>query len=189
MVFYQGDPTNRVWILREGEVKIVRHDEGGRETIVEIIPQGEAFGGAVIFLPLQPATAQTMTGSETVSFSQEVFIRFIGEHPPLALKVIRMLGGRLHMFMQMNALAGERVERRLAHILLKLATRSGRADPEGVLITVPLSRQDLADMSGTTLETAIRLMSRFRSEGLVKTRRGGYIVILAIEKLRDMART
>lgn len=188
-IFYQGDPTTRIWIVRTGQVKIVRHDETGRETILEIIPQAEAFGGAVIFVPRQPATAQAMTDAEVVSFSSEVYAEFISGNPALALKLIRMLGGRLHSFMQMNALAGERVERRLAHILIKLAARSGRPDPEGVLITIPLSRQDLADMAGTTLETTIRLMSRFRSEGLVKTRRGGYLVIGDIDRLREMART
>jgi CRP/FNR family transcriptional regulator len=105
----------------------------------------------------------------------------------VALKLIRMLGTRLHSMMGLQILAGERVERRMAHILLKLADRVGRADPEGVLLTIPLSRQDLADMAGTTLETTIRTMSRFRTEGLITTRRGGYLVITDVEKLRQQA--
>jgi CRP/FNR family transcriptional regulator len=89
--------------------------------------------------------------------------------------------------MALQILAGERVERRLAHILVKLADRVGRPDPEGVLITIPLSRQDLADMAGTTLETAIRTISRFREQGWVKTRRGGYLVITGLERLQQQA--
>ena len=90
--------------------------------------------------------------------------------------------------MKMNALAGERVERRLAHILLKLADRTGRREPEGTLITIPLSRQDLADMAGTTLETAIRIMSRFNLSGMVKTLKGGYLLLLDEEQLRQLAK-
>jgi CRP/FNR family transcriptional regulator len=77
----------------------------------------------------------------------------------------------------------------MAHILLKLADRVGRPDPAGTLITIPLSRQDLADMSGTTLETAIRTLSRFSQQGLIKTQRGGYLLILDREKLSAMARS
>jgi CRP-like cAMP-binding protein len=189
VIFYAGDPTTRLWMVRSGQVKIIRYDETGREVVPEIIPPGEAFGGATLFLSRQPATAQALIDTQTISFPAERYASFLLENPPVALNVIRMLGGRLQSVMTTNLLAGERVERRLAHILLGLANRSGRADPEGVLITVPLSRQDLADMSGTTLETTIRIMSRFRSEGLVKTRRGGYILIQDKEKLQRLART
>ena len=89
--------------------------------------------------------------------------------------------------MGLQILAGERVERRIAHILLKLADRVGRAEPEGVLITIPLSRQDLADMAGTTLETAIRTISRFHAQGWVATRRGGYLLITAPALLKQQA--
>jgi CRP/FNR family transcriptional regulator len=87
-----------------------------------------------------------------------------------------MLGLRLHSTLKMNQLAGERVERRLAFIILKMASICGRPDPEGTCLTVPLTRQDLADMSGTTVETAIRMMSRFQTEGLVITRRGHLVL-------------
>jgi CRP-like cAMP-binding protein len=189
VIFRQGDACDRFWLVHTGRVKIVRHEEAGREVILEIIPQGEVFGGATIFLPEQPATAQALTEAETLSLSAPAYAQFLRDHPLVALKLIRMLGMRLQSLMEMNTLAGERVERRLAHILLKLASRSGRPDPEGVLITAPFSRQDLADMSGTTLETAIRIVSRFRADGLLKTRRGGYIVLLDEARLRHIAKS
>jgi CRP/FNR family transcriptional regulator len=188
VIFYQGDDCERVWILRLGRVKIIHHEEDGREVILEIIPPGEVFGGATIFLPEQPATARTITNAETVSFSAQSYMQFLHEHPAVTLKLIRMLGNRLHSLMEMQVLAGERVERRLAHILLKLAERVGRRQSEGMLITLPLSRQDLADLSGTTLETAIRIMSRLRTQGVVKTLRGGYLLILDEGELHRLAK-
>jgi CRP-like cAMP-binding protein len=188
-IFYQDDPCERLWLIYKGQIKIIRHDENGREVVPEILSNGEAFGGATIFFTHQPATAQALTDVETISFPSSLYADFLLEHPEIALNFIRMLGARLQTLMVVSMLTGERVERRLAHILIKLAERTGRPDREGTLITIPLSRQDLADMSGTTIETAIRIMSRFRSEGLVKTRRGGYVVLLDCERLRQIART
>lgn len=185
-IFYQGDGCDRVWMVRLGQVKIIRQEESGREVILEMIAPGEVFGGTTLFMPKHPATARSIEETETISFSKESYISFLRDCPPLALRLIQMLGHRLHSMMSLQVLAGERVERRLAHILLKLANRSGRKEPEGILVTIPLSRQDLADMSGTTLETAIRIMSRFSREGIVKTRRGGYVLIIDSQRLLDL---
>jgi CRP-like cAMP-binding protein len=187
VIFYQGDPCERVCILQQGQVKIVHHDEGGREVILEMISPGEVFGGAVLFMPRHPATSKAMQESEVVSFSSESYAQFLSAHSDVTIKLIRMLGMRLHSMMGLQVLAGERVERRVAHILLKLASRVGRPEDEGVLIPISLSRQDLAEMAGTTLETAIRTMSRFRAQKLIKTLRGGYLLITDEEALRQMA--
>jgi CRP-like cAMP-binding protein len=187
-LFNQGDPCDRFWLLRAGRVKIVRLAEDGREVILEVIAPGEPFGGAVIFLPEQPATARAMTLTETLSLPSEAYAQLIARNPALAQRLMRMLGARLQALISLQALAGERVERRLAHILLKLADRAGRPEAGGgVLITVPLTRQDLAEMAGTTLETAIRTMSRFRAQGWVETRRGGFILIRDPQPLRAQA--
>lgn len=187
IIFQQGDACDRVWFLRQGRVKIVHQEEDGREVILELVSPGELFGGAVIFQPQHPATAKAMADIETISFSSQAYSRFLTDHPTVALKLIRMLGQRLHSVLDLHILVGERVERRIAHILLKLADRVGRADDDGLLLTIPLSRQDLADMAGTTLETAIRTMSRFRAQGLLETKRGGYLVITNLERLREQA--
>jgi CRP-like cAMP-binding protein len=187
-IFNQGDPSDRFWLLRDGRVKIVHLAEAGRETILEVISPGEAFGGTVLFMPEHPAAARAMTPAETVSVPGEAYARLVAQHPQVAQRLVRMLGARLHSLMGLQVLSGERVERRLAHILLKLADRAGRAEPGGgVLITLPLTRQDLAEMAGTTLETAIRTMSRFRAQGWVETRRGGYILIRDAAQLRAEA--
>lgn len=186
-IFYQGDLCDRVWMLRQGRVKIVYQEVDGREVILEMVSPGELFGGAVIFLPQHPATAKAIEPSETLSFPSQAFTRLIADQPQVAIKLIGMLGQRLRSVVDLHILAGERVERRMAHILLKLADRVGRAEAEGILLTIPLSRQDLADMAGTTLETAIRTMSRFRAQGLLETRRGGYLVITNLEELQAQA--
>jgi len=185
-IFYQGDPADRIWWVHTGRVKIIYHDQAGREVILEIISPGEAFGGAVLFFPTQPATAKALEEASIASFPSELYAQFLVDHPPVTLKLLRMLGARHLSMINMQILAGERVERRMAHILFKLAIRVGRPDPGGTLITIPLSRQDLADMSCTTLETAIRTVSRFQKEGMIMTRRGGYLVVTDMERLKEL---
>lgn len=187
VLFSQGAPCHRVWLLRAGEIKAVHQELDGREVILELISPGEAFGGAVLFMDTHPATAKAMSAVETVSFSRETYARLLDDHPEVARRLIRMLGGRLRSMIGLQVLAGERVERRMAHILLKLADRVGRSDPDGLLITIPLSRQDLADMAGTTLETAIRTISRFHAHGWLETRRGGYLLLTGLAALRHQA--
>lgn len=186
VVFFQGDPCDRIWLVHQGQVKIVYHEEDGREIILEIISAGEAFGGAVLFFPSHPATAKAIEDSLLVSFTSEAYSQFLKNNPEVSLKLLHMLGKRHLSMLNMQILAGERVERRMAHILLKLAVRLGRPEQEGLMITIPLSRQDLADMSCTTLETAIRTISRFAHDGLVSTQRGGYILITDLDGLEKL---
>ncbi len=186
VIFYQGDECERVYIVASGRVKIVFHDRDGREVILEIIAPGEMFGGAVLLFPRHPATAMALEDALVASFSAQAYARYLLNNPPATLNILRMLGERHLSMMNMQIMAGERVERRMAHILLKLAARAGKPTPQGMLITIPLSRQDLAEMACTTLETSIRTISRFQKEGLVSTQRGGYILVHSLKKLEAL---
>jgi CRP-like cAMP-binding protein len=187
MIFLEGDPADRLWVVSSGQVKIVKHTSDGQENLLEVITSGEMFGGAGLLLNAHPATAVAMTPITALSIEREPYLQLIRQHPDIALRIIHLLGERLQMAMKMRALAVERVDVRLANILLKLCNKVGEPINEGVRIQLPLSRQDLADMAGTTIETAIRVMSRFRKEGLVHTEPGGFIVITDIDRLTTLA--
>jgi CRP/FNR family transcriptional regulator len=77
---------------------------------------------------------------------------------------------------RISEVAGSRVETRFAHLFLKLADRMGRPHGEGVLIPMVLTRQELADLTGTTIETCIRVMSRWGKEGVVQTEKAGFVL-------------
>ncbi len=187
MIFLEGDPADRLWVVASGQVKIVKHTREGQENLLEVITPGEMFGGAVLLLATQPATAVAMTPVTALSIERGPYLQLIRQHPDIALRIIDLLGERLQAAMKMRALAVERVDVRLANILLKLCDKAGEATGEGTRINLPLSRQDLADMAGTTIETAIRVMSRLRKEGLVHTEPGGYVVVLDHERLRKLS--
>ena len=184
MIFLEGDPADRLWVISAGQVKIVKHTSDGQENLLEVITPGEMFGGAGLLLAMHPATAVAMTPTTTLSIERDPYLQLIRQYPDIALRIIYLLGERLQASMKMRALAVERVDVRLANILLKLCEKAGETTEEGMRINLPLSRQDLADMAGTTIETAIRVMSRFRKEGLVHTEPGGYIVVLDHARLQ-----
>ncbi len=185
-IFHEGDPSARFWVVGEGQVKIVKYSEGGKEIVVEVISPGEVFGGATMLIPLQPATAIALSDVAALSLPLADYKRLLSEHPAVAVQVIAMLGERMQGFIRMRALAGERVERRVAYILLKLAHKCGEKTEAGWVIRAGLTRQDIAELSDTTVETAIRVMSRLSKEGIVKTLRGGYVVILDREALQKL---
>jgi CRP/FNR family transcriptional regulator len=187
MIFLEGDPADRLWVISSGQVKIVKHTSEGQENLLEVITPGEMFGGAGLLLATHPATAVAMTVTTALSIERELYLQLIRQYPDLALRIIYLLGERLQAAMKMRALSVERVDVRLANILLKLCDKVGRPIDEGMRINLPLSRQDLADMAGTTIETAIRVMSRFRKEGLVHTESGGYVVVLDRERLQRLS--
>ena len=186
-IFHEGDPSARFWVVSEGQVKIVKYSEGGKEIVVEVISPGEVFGGATMLIPRQPATAMALSDVAALSLPLDDYTRLLREHPAVAVQVIETLGERMQGFIRMRALAGERVERRVAHILLKLAHKFGEKIESGWVIRAGLTRQDIAELADTTVETAIRVMSRLRKEGILKTLRGGYVVILDRRALQDLA--
>ncbi len=186
-VFLEGDEADRLWVIREGQIKIVKYNAEGQESILEVILPGEMFGGAGILFPQHPATAVAMTDTTTLSISRAEYLQLIRQYPDIALRIIAILGERLRAAMSMRALSTERVDTRLAHILLKLCNKVGEPSDQGVKINLPLSRQDLADMAGTTIETTIRIMSKFRKDGLALTEPGGYIIVTDRDRLQRLS--
>jgi len=186
-IFLECDPPRNLYVVVRGEVKLLKQTEDGRETIVEMVYPGEIFGEEAVFdgQPY-PMTAQALEDVELLSISRSDFFGFLRDNPDLALEIITELGARLRQAQNtIRALAMERVEWRIARVLLMLARKAGVADSEGVSIDLPLTRQDIADMAATTVETAIRVLSNFKKLGLVDTAKGK-MVILDRKRLEEM---
>jgi CRP-like cAMP-binding protein len=186
-IFYEDDPALRFWVVKEGQVKIIRYSASGKEVVIEVISPGEIFGGAAMLMSQQPASARALSDARTLSIPVEEYKHLLQDYPSIAVHVIEALGNRMLDVIRIRTLASERVERRIAHILLKLAAKSGLHTPEGWQLQISLTRQDIADLADTTIETAIRVMSGFAKQGLVKTQRGGYLIITRVEDLKAIA--
>ncbi len=188
-IFWEGDPAQWLVIVVQGRVKMVKHSDSGRETILTTFGPGQIVGEVGVLIgDAYPASAQAIEPSVTVSLRRAEYIDLVRTHPDLAWALLQELGRRLQNAHEtIRSLAVEKVERRVARVLLRLASTAGERTAEGaVRITIPLSRQEIADMAGTVLETAIRTVSKFQKQGLVDTREG-HIVILKPHQLVAIA--
>ena len=186
-IFLECDSPRNLYTVVKGEVKLLKQTEDGREMIVEMAYPGEIFGEEAVFdgQPY-PMTAQALGEVELLSISRGDFFAFLRDNPDLALEIITELGGRLREAQNtIRALAMERVEWRIARVLLILSRKAGTMEADGVSIDLPLTRQDIADMAATTVETTIRVLSNFKKLGLVDTEKGK-IILRDKKKLEEM---
>ena len=190
-LFFQGDPPDALYIIWSGRVKLVRHTSQGRDVVASVLGPGQLIGEMAIF-DGRPYSMSAITLEDTavVTISRNDLMTIIQRYPDVSLQVILELNRRLRFCTELvRSLAVDRVEQRIARTLLRLKDLGGVPGPEGegILIDIHLTRQDIAEMTGTTVETAIRVMSRFRKEGLIKTIKGKTI-LLDVEGLEAIAR-
>jgi CRP-like cAMP-binding protein len=168
-LFHEGEPANAFYVLLAGQVRLTQLTAEGRQVIVRLVGPGEVFGGVLALGDtVYPVSAQAVGRCDLMAWDAERAMAMLERHPKLALNVLRVLAFRIRDLQdRYRELATERVERRIAHALLRLARQTGRRTEEGVLIDTPLTRKDLAEMTGTTLYTVSRTLSRWEQAGLV----------------------
>lgn len=174
VVFSEGDPSDRLYLLSEGNVKIIKHTVMGKDIILEIMSPGDIFGGvAVLDNKPYPATAQAMKAAKILRIRREDLVKVMEEYPDLKLEIVRYFSDKLRDSHEMlKNIATERVARRIASLLLKLSEKVD-VDAKGYKkIDFPLTRQEISEMVGTTVETCIRTMSKFQKSGIIKTADG-----------------
>ena len=176
-IFWDGDAPEWFYIIAEGKVKVLKHSSLGKEFIIAFFGSGEMFGEVAVFENKPyPASAQAMVETKVVGIKREALLSFLANRPQVALRIINVLAGRLRDAQgRLRDLAGERVEQRLASVLLMLSSKLG--------LTLSFTRQEIADMAGTTTETAIRVMSHLKDRGIIRSVRGK-VTILDEKKLR-----
>jgi len=187
-IFFEGDTPEWLYIVKEGKVKLVKHSGSGKDVILQIFAPGDMFGEFALFdRKPYPTSAQVMEPSSVLKLSRKEFLLFFGRHPFVATEMIMELGRQLQeAHATIKSLAVDRVEQRIANILLKLAGKLGNPEGAGIVLNLALTRQDLADMGGTTVETTIRVMSRFTKMKIIKPA-NGKILILDLQALRRIS--
>lgn len=178
IVFLEGEPAEALNLLASGRIKVVRETDDGREVILRLIGPGEIFGGAGGWgEPIYPATAVAIEPGVVLQLPAQTFQDLLGTCPAFARAVVQELGTRLREAeARIRELQTERVERRLARALLRLAEKTGAETPAGIAITLPLTRQDLAELAGTTLSTASRTLSAWDQAGIIAAGRERVVI-------------
>lgn len=175
-IFHEGDPSELLFTIASGRVKVVKMLPAGREMIVEILGPGDPLGAVAAYEQRPyPASAVALEPASCIVVRRAPLFALLETSPTLARGLLAGLSVRIVQLTQRLAeVAGSRVEERLALLFLKLADRLGRPQGDAVFIPLPLSRQDVADMTGTTIETCIRILSRWGREGWLVTERDGF---------------
>ena len=178
MFFREEEPAAAFFVLHTGSVKLAQSTPEGHQVVLRLIGPGDAFGGVAAFGgEMYPITAEAVTDASALEWPGIVMAGLLERHPKLALNALRLVAARLHeQQAQYRQLATEKVERRVARALLGLVQQAGRRVESGVLIDLPLSRDDIAQMTGTTLYTVSRIVSRFETEGILEAGRQRMVI-------------
>ncbi|TFL17267.1 Crp/Fnr family transcriptional regulator [Jannaschia formosa] len=172
-VFHEGAPAERFHLLLDGYIRVVRITPTGEQVTALHIPAGQLFGIAqALGRNTYPATAITAAESIALSWPMRLWQAFVTEYDGFATETYRTVGNRVgEMNNRIVEMATLRVEQRVATALLRLVNQTGRKVEDGIEIDFPITRQDLSEMTGTTLHTVSRLLSAWEKDGLVRSRR------------------
>jgi len=183
----QGDPARSFYLLESGFLKLLQLTAEGTELIMRFVVPGEPFGGVVALSNAPyPVTAVAVQPSVVRMWSRETVADLLGTTPQVRVNIMREMATHMtDALTRVRELTTARVGVRLAHTLLRLARQCGRQTPEGVLITHPLTRQELADLTGTTLYTVSRTLAKWESMGLLESRKR-LLLLRSLEKLEEV---
>ncbi len=186
-LFEEGQPALFIHFLFVGKVKIVKAAPE-RDLILEILGPGEPVGAVAVFerRPF-PASAIALEPSGTVSIPEREFFGLLDKRPDITRRLLAGLTMRLMALNRRLADMTGSIEYRAARLFETLAERVGKPRSDGIFVPLHLSRQEIADLLGTTIETAIRIMSRWQKDGVVETEKDGFL-IRTMAVLREMAR-
>jgi CRP-like cAMP-binding protein len=177
-LFSEGDVPTYLHTISSGRVKVIKRMPSGKEVILEIMGPGDPVGAVVAYEGHPyPATAVAQERTESLLMPRSELFAMLERHPSVVRGFLSGMARRIvELTQRIPEVAGGRVETRFAVLFLKLMDKLGRTEGDGVFIPLSLSRQDLADLTGTTLETSIRVMSRWGKEGVVATAPDGFRV-------------
>ncbi|WP_113911374.1 Crp/Fnr family transcriptional regulator [Roseovarius dicentrarchi] len=177
-VFHEGADANRFYCLLDGYIRVVRVTAEGEHVTVTHIPAGQLFGIAQALGHTHfPATAFAASEAIVLSWPQRQWPSFSSNYPGFSVAAYRTIGERMReMHDQVVEMATQQVEQRVANALLRLITQMGRRNENGIEVDFPITRQDLSEMTGTTLHTVSRLLSAWEKRGIVESRRKHILV-------------
>lgn len=168
-VFRQGETPHSFWLLLDGRLQVVKLTPTGQQVVVRYIGPGEFFGIAVAMgLPAYPATATPILDSTALVWPSAAWPRLVAHCPSLGASALHTVGSRLHdAHSRVVEMSTQPVEQRIATTLVRLARQAGRSEAAGIVFDFPISRQDVAEMTGTTLHTVSRTLRAWQTQGLI----------------------
>ena len=169
-IFSQGQKAESFFLLLAGHIRVVRSSPDGHQVVARYINEGELFGIAMAMgIENYPSTAVAAVDCVVLTWPNSIWPELQLRVPSLAASAHRTVGARLQETQaQVMEFSSLQVEQRIAHALLRIVGQAGRKTADGIEIDFPITRQDIAEMTGTTLHTVSRLLSAWEEEGIVR---------------------
>jgi CRP-like cAMP-binding protein len=169
----QGEPARLFCLVETGSLKLLQLTAEGAEVIVRFVSPGEPFGGVVALGEAPyPVSAIVVQPSVIRAWNRAAVADLLARFPQVRVNIMREMATHMtDALTRVRELTTARVDQRLAQTLLRLSRQCGRTETDGVLITQPLTRQELADLAGTTLYTVSRTLTKWQSLGLIESRK------------------
>ncbi len=186
--FHEGEPAETFFVVRSGMVRLLQTTADGKQVIMHICGPGDGIAVvAALNDRVTPVSAEAVKTASVYAWDKATIKRLMNTYPVIAINGMEMMANRFHQMQdRYRELATERVEQRVARILLCLADQGGIETSTGIRIDMPLTRQDIAQMTGMTLYTVSRILSKWEQVGLVKTGRG-VVEISSPQKMERIA--
>lgn len=183
----QGEPAEALFLIETGALKLVQVTADGHELIVRFVGPGEPFGGVVALDGASyPVTALAVEPMRVRAWTRDPLGRLLTQFPQVRVNLMREMTAHMtDALTRVREMATERVGQRLAHTLLRLMRQAGRPTPDGILIQHPLTRQEFAELTGTTLYTVSRLLSRWQADGILSAA-GRRLIVRSRKRLEEL---
>jgi len=176
-LFWEGDPATRMYVIKSGRVRLLKASAAGKEMVLEVMVPGQICGGGTLFDEVHRASAQAVEPTVAYGLSHESYDQLLAKYPGIARGIIKYLGGRLmDAHDVIISLVSSKVESRIASVIVRLCENHGTPTKDGIMINIRLTRQDIADIVGSTVETTIRTISKFQKKGLLSTVSGRLLI-------------
>jgi len=178
ILFHQGDPAISCFLVNRGRLKMTKLNEQGREVIFRYIGAGELIAAVALLKDRNYlVTAESIEATDVTSWNKPAMMQLMHRYPDIAINLLGIILERIddvqHRYLEVCT---ERVNQRIARSLLRLMRRAGSKTREGIQLNIPLSRQNIADYSGTTLYTVSRTLSAWEKKGWIKSGRSQIVI-------------
>ena len=178
ILFHQGDPAISCFLVNRGRLKMTKLNEQGREVIFRYIGAGELIAAVALLKDRNYlVTAESIEATDVTSWDKPAMMQLMHRYPDIAINLLGIILERIddvqHRYLEVCT---ERVNQRIARSLLRLMRRAGSKTREGIQLNIPLSRQNIADYSGTTLYTVSRTLSAWEKKGWIKSGRSRIVI-------------
>lgn len=187
-VFKQGEEAHHFFLLLDGRLKVMQVTADGQQIIVRVVNPGDLFGFALALGRKDyPATPVAAVDSAVLAWPMAMMTDFMAHNPTLAVNAMQMIGRRLDAaHSRIREISTQEVEQRVAHAVLRLVREAGVEEGGGIRIDFPVSRQDIAELTGTTLHTVSRIISQWQGKGWVEGGRQS-LLVRDLRRLKQVA--